>query len=317
MKISSIKELWNDFFFKELPVDGICLFRILIATVATMSFAQDLTCFEDFWGPKGLQSLETFKHTFSGFHFNLFHLLEGNNLSLLIILGLHTLALIGFLIGYKTKLSSIILIISLTSLAQRNIHIQNGADLLLRILILMMCFAPCGNKFSLDSLFARRRGEQLKELTPSWAHRLIQMQIAFVYLSTVYAKTKGTYWLDGSALYYATRLENFTRFGIPFFLDNLLSLKLLTWSTLLLEMALGSLIFIYEFRKKLIVAGIVFHIGIEYVMSIPTFEILMIAGLLAMFKIDDYPILLEKIDFNFKGLRAAMRPLLLRVNKRP
>jgi len=34
--------------------------------------------------------------------------------------------------------------------------------------------------------------------------------------------------------------------------------------------------------------GIIFHLGIEYMMSIPTFEIIMIIGLLTMFDLEDY-----------------------------
>ncbi|MCO4756133.1 MAG: HTTM domain-containing protein, partial [Bacteriovoracaceae bacterium] len=298
MKFNTITRQWNNFWFKELPVDGICLFRILIAIVAILSFVQDIGSYNDFWGPKGLQSVYSFRTLFNGNHFNLFHLLEANHSSLIFVISLHSIALLGFLLGYKTRFSSILLIITITSLGQRNIHLQNGADLLLRILLFMMCFAPCANKFSLDAFFAKRQGLALKALHTPWAHRIIQFQIAFVYLSTIYEKTKGSNWLDGSALYYATRLEDFTRFTVPYILDNMLILQLMTWGTLLLELALGSSIFIDEFRKKIIVTGIVFHIGIEYVMSIPTFEILMIACLLAMFKIEDYPVLLK--GFNFK-----------------
>ena len=54
----------------------------------------------------------------------------------------------------------------------------------------------------------------------------------------------------------------------------------MTWGTLILEFSLGTLIWFKEFRKPLIIAGIFFHLGIEYMMSIPFFEIVMIALLI-------------------------------------
>lgn len=283
MKLKNLTKLWNRFWFKEHPVDGICLFRILIGAVAISIFLQDLVFHHDLWAPSGLQSIESFRKFFSGRRYNLFHLLEGNLASLKIILFLHAIAQVSFICGYKTRLPAIVLMITMTSLAQRNIQVQNGADLLLRILLLIICFAPCGNRFSIDSFLAAKRGTPLRKEWAPWAHRLVQIQVAFVYLSIVYEKYKGVNWLAGMAIYYATRLEDFSRYSVPYILDNIIILKLLTWGTLLLELALGSLIFFDEFRKKLIISGILFHISIDYVMPIPTFGILMTACLLAMF----------------------------------
>jgi hypothetical protein len=48
------------------------------------------------------------------------------------------------------------------------------------------------------------------------------------------------------------------------------------WMTLLLELALGTLIWFKELIRPLIILGIGFHLSIEYMMSIPFFEIMMI-----------------------------------------
>jgi len=197
-------------------------------------------------------------------------------------------ALISFIIGYKTKVASLIGFILLVSFQQRTINMLSSADLLTRILFMYMIFAPSGNAYSVDSLIAKLKGQPLKRDVNAWVHRLIQIQIAVVYISTVIAKAKGETWLDGSAVYYATRLVDLTRFPTPFILDQKWSIMLITWGTLVTEFALGTLIFIDEIRKPLIIIGVFFHLGIEYMMSIPTFEWLMIVGLMAMFKIEDY-----------------------------
>ncbi len=294
MKISEISRAWNQFFFREAPVDGICLFRVLLGTVLLSTFLTDLSGYQHFWGPYGLIGPQTFEGVFNGNHFNLFHALKPSFNSLYFVMALHCAALLCFIMGLKTRVASFVLLLTLTSLNQRNIYILNSADILMRILMMLMVFAPSGNKFSLDALLAKRKNRPLPEKAPLWVHRLIQIQIAVVYVSTVIAKSKGETWLDGSAVYYATRIDAFTRFPVPFILDNIFMLKLGTWSAMAIELALGTLIFVDEFRKPLILIGVIFHLGIEYMMAIPTFEILMIICLMAMFKIDEYPALIAK-----------------------
>jgi hypothetical protein len=173
----------------------------------------------------------------------------------------------------------------------------SSSDLLIRIMFMYMIFAPSGNAYSIDSIIAKFKGKALPRDHAGWVHRLVQIQIAVCYVSTVIAKAKGETWLDGSAVYYATRLDDLTRFSVPFILDWKWSLMLITWSSLVIEFSLGTLIFIDELRKPLIVLGILFHLGIEYMMSIPTFEWLMIISLLAMFKFEDY----RTFDNKFSG----------------
>jgi hypothetical protein len=67
---------------------------------------------------------------------------------------------------------------------------------------------------------------------------------------------------------------------VPYILDNLVILKMLTWGTLVTEAALGIFVWIKEFRIPIIIVGILFHLGIEYTMCIPFFEWVMIISLL-------------------------------------
>jgi hypothetical protein len=137
---------------------------------------------------------------------------------------------------------------------------------------------------SFDSLLSRHY-EQFKRprVAPLWTWRLIQIQLSVVYLWTFWHKLKGDSWIDGTAVYYATRLETMTNFTIPYLMDSMTFLKYLTWGTLIAEFSLGALIWFDEFRKPLIFIGIVFHLGIEYIMSIPFFELIMISLLLNFF----------------------------------
>lgn len=304
MSINDIKNAWNNYFFAPKPVDGICLFRILLGLLIFVVFMQDAFFYQDIWATNAIQSLDTSLRNYSFPILNIFQYLPNQDWVYQVCITLLFISLTGFILGLKTKTMAFISFILLVSFNQRNINILSSADLLIRIILMYFVFAPAGNKYSLDAYFAKRKGKELPQNASPWVHRILQIQIAVVYVSTVIAKSQGHTWVDGSAVYYATRLTDFERFVVPFFLDYFWSVKLMTWSTLILEFSLGSLIFIKELRKPLIISGIFFHLGIEYMMAIPTFEWLMIICLIGMFQIDEYPALIEKIKKRVQGLRA-------------
>lgn len=288
MKAKEFCNRWDKFFFQEAPVEGLALFRVLIGSLALVTFLQDSLIMNDLWGPMALQTTETMLKNYSFPIMSIFQFLKLTPTLLYGLVGLQILSLFTFTLGYKTRLSNWLAFILMVSFNQRNINILSSADLLIRIMFFLMLFSPSGNAYSIDSIIARLKGKMLPRDCSRWPLRLIQMQIAVVYVSTVIAKAKGITWLDGSAVYYATRSSDLTRFPVPFILDQFWTVKLITWSTLVIELALGTVIFFDEIRKKVIILGVIFHLGIEYMMSIPQFEWLMIICLMAMFKIEDY-----------------------------
>jgi hypothetical protein len=300
MKLTDIQYVWNRIFFDKKPAEGIAIFRILLGTLTLFTFFQDALRLEDFWGPFAIQSVET---GLKNYHFPILNIFQYFKLSysvLYSLIAVQFISLMCFTLGFKTRFFSIIAFILLVSFQQRNINMLSSADLLLRIMFFIMMFAPSANVLSLDSFFAKKKGKPLAKDVAPWAHRLIQIQIAVVYISTIIAKSKGETWLDGSAVYYSTRLVDLTRFPVPFLLDWKWFLTLSTWLTLIIEFSLGTLMFIKEFKKPLIFIGIIFHLGIEYMMTIPTFEILMIFGLLAMFELKDYRVFIDFLRLKYK-----------------
>jgi uncharacterized membrane protein YphA (DoxX/SURF4 family) len=295
MNLSDIKRGWDNFFFSKETSEWAAVQRILIGSLLLLTFIMDMSHLEDYFGIDGLQSLQTVKSQFR-YHFNnLFHLLPENNSSLYFITGLHILAALCFIFGFCSRVAAIVLFITLVSFNQRNINLLSSYDLLLRINIMLLIFAPIGDHFSIDSFLRKRRGKSEVEQKPVWILRLIQIQLSVVYVMTVYQKLKGDTWFDGTALYYSSRLHDFTRYPLSFITDSLIMLKLLTWGTLVLEFFLGTLIWVKEFRKPLVITGIVFHIGIEYLMLIPHFEIIMMILLIAMLTPNEQADLIHKI----------------------
>jgi hypothetical protein len=286
---------WNNFFFTPKPTEGIATFRIVWCSLLFANFFMCLNHISDFYGPHAIISEATVKTQFNFPHLSVFNFLGTSYQTIHVLMIVYGIALLAAIIGYQTRWALIIVMICLTSLHQRNIWINSSSETLMRITTLLLIFSPAGHSLSIDSLIkkGKHHGRGLRDHAP-WALRLIQIQLSVVYVWTVWQKLKGETWLDGTALYYATRLDNFKHLQVPYLFDSLFFIKIGTWATLILELALGTLIWFKEFRKPLIYAGIIFHLGIEYAMSIPFFEIVMISMLLNFFTPEEYRVFIRR-----------------------
>lgn len=264
---------WDEFFFAPKPTESIAIFRILWGSLLLIYFFFDLGNIETIYGPHGILSLKTVSTQFQYPHLNLFNLFGNSYDVTYTIFTIYGLAILGTILGFYTRASLLTLLCCMVSIHHRNIWVTSSSETLIRIMTILLLCSPCGHSFSIDSLLGRKYPsfKKNRDWAP-WALRLMQIQLCVVYLCTVWQKLKGETWFDGTALYYATRYESMKNFPLPIILENLAALKLLTWGTLLIEIALGTLVWIKEFRKPIIIAGIGFHLGIEYVMSIPFFE---------------------------------------------
>jgi amino acid transporter len=176
--------------------------------------------------------------------------------------------------GLLSRFSSVMVFVCLTSLHQRNLFINHGGDTFVRVAAFFLMFAPAGAALSLDRLIRRRLGREGPELQPRrpWAQRMIQIQVALLYLVAFWWKSMGPAWVNGTALYYVSHLAEIRRFPVPGWLQQPALLKLFTWLTLALEFSLGVLIWFKELRYPLLAMGAVFHLCLEYSLNVPIFQ---------------------------------------------
>jgi hypothetical protein len=275
---------WDKFFFEEKPTEGIALFRIIWMGLILAYFMVDLGNLQDFYGPHALISQATAREQFPSLHANVFNLFHPSYQTAYFSMGAFGVAIFCSMIGLFTRYSLIVTVILMTSFHQRSIWFLSSSEMLMRLITILLVVSPCGHSLSMDSFLGRFFPQfKRKKIWPVWALRLIQIQVSVVYLWTVWHKLQGNTWIDGTAVYYATRLEGMANFSIPFLMNSMIFLKLATWGTLIIETALGTLIWTKKYRKTVICAGVVFHLGIEYVMSIPFFEWYMMALLVNFF----------------------------------
>jgi hypothetical protein len=272
----SINKGLNEFFFVPKPTESIALFRILWCSMLFIYFLFDVGNIEYIYGPHAILSLKTVQSQFPQVHLNLFNMLGVSHEVLYVFFGVYGVALLMSIIGFHTRISLITVLCCMVSLHHRNIWVTSSSETLMRIMMILLVCSPCGHSLSVDAYLDKNI---IRRNWAPWALRLMQIQISVVYLCTVWQKLKGETWFDGTAVYYATRFESMKNFPVPYILDNLAILKMLTWSTLIIEASLGLLVWIKEFRIPVIILGILLHLGIEYTMSIPFFEWVMITSL--------------------------------------
>jgi hypothetical protein len=187
------------------------------------------------------------------------------------LVGVGALAVV-FVLGWRTRIVSILLFLGVLSIHQRLILVDSGADTLIMCMTFCAMLSPCGAAYSLDARReARKRGGTLAEpLIVPWAQRLIQFQIALLYFMTAALKCNGRTWAAGTSIYYVMHNPDFNRFTLGVG-ESPLILNALAHGTVWLEFALAFLLWFRGARPYVIAGGVALHATILLTVNIPLF----------------------------------------------
>lgn len=283
MKLKTLLKSIDNFLFTPQPVYSVAFLRIGMGILLFVNWLMIFCDLDALYGPHGIVSLATAQQYGNPLRLSLFDYLPNTEKVTIALAIVNLIAVLFMTAGAWTRTSITVAFITLVSFHHRNGFILNSADSVLRIVLFLLLFTHCGDAFSVDRWRLQKNG--LAQATPEekspWALRMIQIQFCIIYIATVLFKIKGDKWIDGTAVYVATRLDEFVRFELPL-LNNMFIIKLLTWSTLVIEMALGTLVWVKELRYWILLSGVVLHLSIEYTMSIPIFEWAMIIMMISM-----------------------------------
>lgn len=278
MSLRSLARAWNEFFFAPRPPAPLCLFRVLFGLLALADFILLRPDWLTWFGTRGITTLETMRRFEPGTRINLFALMPNDSW----VEGFFWFAIVSavFLaLGFLTRASSVAVFLCLASIDQRAMLAMHSGDSLLRVTGFWLMFAPAGAAFSVDRLVRIWRGKEGLQIQPRppWAQRMIQIQVALLYMATFWTKSQGASWIDGTALFYVYHLDQFQRFPLPSFVQDLVFIKLETWLTLAIEFSLGVLVWFKELRYPLLLTGLLLHLSLEYSMNIPLFQWIILA----------------------------------------
>ncbi|HLX46627.1 MAG TPA: HTTM domain-containing protein [Bryobacteraceae bacterium] len=275
MRLSSLIQAWNTFFFEPQSPVPIAVFRILYGVLVMATLVLLRPDWLNWFGTHAWVSLPTMHHVEPGTRINLFALFPQSDAWVETIFWVALASAMFLATGLFTRVRSVIVFLCLTSIDQRNLFLTHGGDTFLRVTGFFLIFAPAGAAISVDRFLRIRRGkEDAAIIVPQspWAQRMIQIEVSLLYVTAFFSKAQGIPWVGGTALYYVYHLDELRRFPVPAWLLHPAMVKLATWSALTLELFLGTLIWIVEFRYYVMALGLFMHLSLEYSLNIPMFQ---------------------------------------------
>lgn len=225
----------------------------------------------------------------------------------MLVFWLGAVAALFVCLGLFSRISSIALFVLVVTLHHRSPDILHSGDTLMRQLLFFLAIGPSGAAFSLDRLIALRRGTAPAVPPPVslWPQRLVQVQVAILYFTTVWHKWGGSYWRDGTATWYVPRLEEFDRFPLPAFVDNLPVVYFTTYGTLIVEFLLCTAVFVPRLRKWVLISGLLLHGFIDYHFNIPLFGPLMVSTYVAFYEGHEVAAWWDRLKARFRQAKVA------------
>jgi hypothetical protein len=268
-----LREHFLRFFFAPSNGSAASLFRIVYGLLATWTALGVFLNLDRYYGYHGLVPWEAVQG-FPEQRYSLLALAPESSAWLTAIAAGFLAGALMVTVGAWPKIGAVLIYVTNVGLQHRNPYVLNNGDRLFVILAALAVFLPWGARYSVDAWRRARKG--LPELRGGvWAQRLIALQVSYIYLSSCFAKLRYAEWRDGTAVRSVLSSPVFSEW--PMRVDFMPLVQFLTWSTLAFEFLFPILVFYPRFRPYLLVAGLLFHAGIEITMTIPMFSAVMVA----------------------------------------
>ncbi|MDR6981249.1 hypothetical protein J2X68_007991 [Streptomyces sp. 3330] len=235
-----------------------------------------------------------------------------------------------FMLGWRTRVLSVLFAVVVTSFHGRAIFMTDGGDNLLLLMSLYLVLTACGRRWSLDARRHRRNaartGDAPEPKGSRLSHRLrddrtmlvtvvhncamfvIAAQVCFLYGSAGLYKVQGTSWGGGTALHYVLNLELFRPWpALSHFVDeHTLVVAVAGYMTVLLQVAFPFVLF-GRLKYPVLVLLLGMHLGIAVLMGLPLFSGAMIVAD-AVFLPDRFYAFLPRLRRRAAHGRESARP---------
>ncbi len=307
--ISRLFRPWNRFWFAPISARPLGAFRVVFGLLAIINLLF-MTVDFDYWltsrgilqGQEALQIAGPLRPSILTYF--------PDPVFTRVVFGLTLAFATGLMLGWHTRMMSILFYLGMLSIHHRNLLTGSGADTLMVCIAFYMMFCPSGAAYSLDARReARRRGYAPAEpLIVPWGQRLIQLQVALVYLVTAVLKANGGAWMDGTAMHYVLTNREIGRFDFSFLAAYPMVINALTYGGLAIELSLPFLLWVKAARPWVIAAGLMLHTGIMLIINIPIFGELTTAGYLLFLSPPEWDWVRRRVDVmgGVKALRSRV-----------
>jgi hypothetical protein len=268
-----------------IDIRGLAVFRVSLAVLLLFDLASRVPFITEHYTDAGLVSRDLMMGRINSWTLSLYWM-NGTPLFVSLMFVVAAAFALLLLVGYRTRMATIVSWALLVSLHYRNPLVTSAGDLVLRLLLFWGMFLPLGISGSVDS---RLRNDATTRHVPysvlSMATLGLLLQIVFIYVFSAMLKSSPIWREEGTAIYYALSLDRMTTsFGT--WLTGFPELcRLMTFGTLGLELAVPALAFIpwatRYLRTFVVVSFFGFHAGLALTMHLILFPFVCMAAWIA------------------------------------
>ena len=270
---------WTRFWFTPSDPATVSAIRLLAGLVvvylhATLSF--DLIAF---FGPDGLLGVADIAPLEGNTFSYLNYLSTPSELWTIHLLGLAVMVIFGA--GYRTRAASILALIVFLSDVNRAPMITGRTDSILAMVMLYLCLAPCGRRFSIDALLKARKTSVAVIPQPELstgatiATRLIQVHLALLIAMMGFSQLGGDVWWNGLGMWFLITREQSRLVDFTWLHTSPLVIDFWSHAVVLFELAFPLLIWIRVVRPLLLAIGLVIWTSLALVTGDITFAVMM------------------------------------------
>jgi hypothetical protein len=211
---------WTRFWFTPADPTTLSAMRVAVGLLAVYLHATLALDLVALFGPNGLLPAADIAPLEGGTFSYMNYVQTPAELWAVHLAGLVVLVL--FTAGFWTRITSVLSLLVFLSVVQRAPMIAGRTESIVAMLLLYLCLAPCGRRFSIDAWLSARAGGTLVGLpqpelatTATIATRLIQVHLALLVAMMAFSQLAGEVWWSGTGMWWLitrsqSRLVDFT-----------------------------------------------------------------------------------------------------------
>ncbi|ELY91203.1 HTTM domain-containing protein [Natrinema altunense] len=262
----------------EIDLRALAAFRIALGTLVIVDLLLRSRHLTAFYTDDGVLPLEALFSDYSSVYS--LHAISGEawvQAVLFVVAGCFAFAMV---VGYRTRLATLVSWLLLLSLHTRNPMVLNGGDALFRMLLFWAIFLPLGERWAIDA----RRTNRDRTTVASVGTMAVLLQPLLMYASNAIHKYRGDSWMAGDAIAKTFRADQFTILLGNVIADQILLLRVFTylWVGLIL---LSPLLVILMGRRRAMFASLFvgMHLGMLVTIRVGIFPLVAVTALLPFY----------------------------------
>lgn len=243
IQVSNLLRRWF-----TIDLRALAAFRILLSASVLIDLFYRFQDIEAFYTDDGTFPVQAYHKYWQLPVFWSVHALSGELWWQILLFAFAVFAAGAMLIGWRTRLFTIISWGMMLSIQNRNPMVLMGVDQLMMVLLFFSIFLPWQKRYSID---ARKHPEwQLQTSEYSFASAALMLQVTFIYIFSYVLKTGAEWTSEGTAIYYTLSVDELVKPLGKWLLQFQDFLRILTFIVLRTEILIPILFFFPIYTKE-------------------------------------------------------------------